>query len=244
MINAYFELGWETEDWIAVVKPPHLLTHPTRPGPETTLWELVQERWPDYELGLINRIDRDTSGLVLLSKHKEATSQLGIMTMNRAIEKRYLALVLGEAPEEQTINAPLGRLCSYADHPIYVEQGVVPQGQKAVTHLCRLEMRFREGQPISLVEVRLETGRLHQIRAHLRHAGFPVVGDKLYGPDRQFYLDCIEDGWTARMESELWIRRQALHATALSFEWSGAEVRLAIPLAADLQEFWMGLDQQ
>jgi 23S rRNA pseudouridine1911/1915/1917 synthase len=228
----------QTPDWMAVSKPPHLLIHPTRPDGEKNLWDEVRAQFPEEPLSLVNRLDRDTSGLVLVARSPEAASTLGKMTMERKIGKRYLALVSGEAPEEGTIDAPIGRLCAYRDHPIYVQQGVLEEGQPAVTHFRKLDERLKGDQPVSLLEVTLETGRLHQIRVHLQHLGLPVVGDKLYGPDNRFYLDCIEHGWTAEMEQALWIRRHALHAYAMEFVWKRQERRIAIPLAEDLLQFW------
>lgn len=235
------EIAWDGGEWVAVVKPPHLLIHPTRPDGEDNLWDRAREEFGSDTLSLVNRLDRDTSGLVLLARTPEAASGLGKLTMERKIGKRYLALVRGAAPDAQTIAAPIGRLCAVRDHPIYVQQGVMEEGLAAVTHFRRLDLRWRGDQPISLLEVILETGRLHQIRVHLQHAGLPVVGDKLYGPDAQYYLDCIEHGWTEAMERDLWIRRHALHAYAMAFPWEGTEVALSIPLAPDLREFWDGL---
>ncbi len=230
----------EEAEWLAVAKPPHLLIHPTRPDGEANLWDQVRDQFPGESLSLVNRLDRDTSGLVLVARTSAAASVLGKLTMERKIQKRYLALVVGEAPESGTIDAPIGRLCAYQEHPIYVQQGVIEQGQSAVTHFRKLDQRMRGQQPISLLEVTLETGRLHQIRVHLQHIGFPVVGDKLYGPDSRFYLDCIEHGWTQEMEQALWLRRHALHAYALAFPWESTEVRISIPLAPDLHSFWEG----
>lgn len=240
-VGRNLEVAWDAGDWVAVVKPPHLLIHPTRPDGEDNLWDRAKAEIGADGLSLVNRLDRDTSGLVLLARRPAVASILGKLTMERGIQKRYLVLVCGEAPDSGTIDAPLGRICAVRDHPIYVQQGVVDEGQAAVTHFRRLAQRWRGGQPVSLLEVTLGTGRLHQIRVHLQHAGLPVVGDKLYGPDAQYYLDCIEHGWTEAMEQDLWIRRHALHAYAIAFPWEGADVALSIPLAPDLSEFWDGL---
>lgn len=228
----------EEADWLVVEKPAHLLIHPTRPDGTLTLWELLRERYGEG-ISLINRLDRETSGLVLVSRTREAASVLGKLTMERRIEKRYFALVWGKAPESGTINAPIDRLGKYGPFRIYIRQGVVPEGASAVTHFQKLEERHgpRSGEVFSLLEVRLETGRLHQIRVHLSHIGHPVVGDKIYGPDEQCYLDFIEHGWSEELEARLLLPRHALHAYRMAFGWEGERVEVETPLPDDLASF-------
>ncbi|MFQ3670942.1 MAG: RNA pseudouridine synthase [Verrucomicrobiia bacterium] len=230
----------DTPDFLIVDKPAPLLIHPTRPGPEPTLWHWLRETFPDQPLALVNRLDRETSGLVLVSRHPAAASTLGKMIMQRRIGKEYLALCLGHPTEvEARIDAPIDRLSKYSPQPIHIRRGIHPNGQPAVTHYQRLATRHHpQLGPISLLHVTPETGRLHQIRVHLASIGHPVVGDKLYGPDPMLYLDLIQHGWTDRHQRLLLSPRHALHATALHFLWDQTPIHLSSPLPADLAQLW------
>ncbi|NJK92986.1 MAG: RluA family pseudouridine synthase [Blastochloris sp.] len=232
----------QDEDWLLVNKPAQQLVHPTRPDGARTLIDVVREAFPGETLAIINRLDRETSGLVLISRHSEAASLLGKMTMARQIRKRYQAIVQGAAVPGASIHARLGRLADRGQSRIFVKQGVLEAGATAVTRFRRLDSRRDgAGRVFSLLELELETGRLHQIRAHLRYVNLPVLGDKLYGPDDQCYLDFIEQGWTAGLAEKLLHPRQALHASQVEFDWKGNLVRVNCPLPEDLQEFWDGL---
>lgn len=236
---------FECADWLVVEKPAHLLIHPTRPDGTHTLWHELLEAYPGETLSLMNRLDRETSGLVLVSRHRQAASLFGKMTMRREIQKDYLALVEGEAPEEGAIDVPLDRLGKYRqESPIYLKQGVVPEGYPAQTYFKRLGVRmYSTVKKISLLEVRLGTGRLHQIRVHLAHIGHPVIGDKIYGPDEMCYLRFIETGWTSELEEILCLSRHALHAYSLKFAWEGRDHEITIPLPEDLKNFWENLQK-
>ena len=111
------------------------------------------------------------------------------------------------------------------DSPIWVKQMVHPGGSSSETHF-EVEQRFEDAEGGKFARVRAKpiTGRMHQIRVHLAHAGFPIVGDKIYGADETCYLDFIETGWTADLEGRLLMRRHALHATWLRFELADGEV--------------------
>lgn len=145
--------------------------------------------------GLVHRLDKDTSGLLVIAKHDEALRALQASFKSREVEKTYLALVLGQPPDEGTFRTLHGR------HPIHRTRftGKVKAGKPAVTHF-KVKERFAEG---ALVEIGLETGRTHQIRVHFAEAGFPLLSDSLYGSKRA-------------QRPEL-IARQALHAWKLSF---------------------------
>jgi 23S rRNA pseudouridine1911/1915/1917 synthase len=228
----------EHPDWLALSKPPGLLVHPTRPDGTVTLLDQIRERHPGEPVSVVNRLDRDTSGLVLASRNPAAASVLGKMMMRREISKGYLALVLGVPPDSGEIDAPLDRLIKHGPSDIYVKQGVVPRGYPCRTRFRRLATRAHPGGAVSLVEAEPETGRLHQIRVHLSHIGHPVVGDKLYGPDDRCYLRFIETGWTPELEAVLWLPRHALHAARLGFNWNGERMEAESGLPEDLQNFW------
>lgn len=241
-INKDLHVVREHADWIVVNKPPNLLVHPTRPDGALTLIDQVREKYPNETLAIINRLDRETSGLVLISRHTEAASQLGKMTMARQIKKRYLSIVTGKTPCAASIIAALDRLNKHETSRIHVKQAVIPQTYTATTRLQRLDSRQdAQGRLYSLLELELETGRLHQIRVHLQRIQHHVLGDKLYGPDDQCYLDFIEHGWTELLAKKLQHWRQALHAHRVDFLWNDDLMRVEIPLPPDLQEFWNSL---
>lgn len=229
-----------TPDWVIAEKPAPLLIHPTRPDGEPTFWKAMLDQFPGEELCLMNRLDRETSGLVLVSRNKETSSILGKMGMERRIQKSYLALVSGEPPDEGEIDQPLLRRADVEESPTYVQQIVHPEGKPARTRFRKLETRQHGKQAISLLEVELLTGRMHQIRVHFQHLGFPVIGDKLYGPDLEYYLRVHRDGWDDSMLEGLLLRRQALHAHRLAFDWKDEHIEVISPLPDDLRSFWEG----
>jgi 23S rRNA pseudouridine1911/1915/1917 synthase len=236
------EVVREHPDWLVLNKPTGVLVHPTRPDGPVTLLDQLREKYPGEAISIVNRLDRETSGLVIAARHQEAASTLGKMMMRREIAKGYLALVLGTPPDEGEIDAPLDRLGKYGPFVIYVKQGVVPEGYPCKTRFRRQDMRRHSGgSAVSLMDVEPQTGRLHQIRVHLSHLGFSVVGDKIYGPDDQCYLRFIETGWTPELAAILWLNRHALHASRLDFKWKEEPVHVECGLPADLQTFWDGL---
>ena len=231
-------LAQET-DFLVVAKPPHVLSHPTRPDGKPTLLGWLQERFPGEFLALVNRLDRETSGTILVARSPEAASRLGSMTMRREIHKFYLALVKGRVAEEHgIIEVPIGRLGISAENPIWLRQGPIAlddaEGRKSAT--ARSEFwRVAAGEERSLLRLQAHTGRLHQLRVHLAHLGHPVIGDKIYGPDPLLYLKFIEEGWTEEHERVLGLRRHALHAVEMRFFWDGVERVFEAPVPGDMQ---------
>ena len=234
----------ETADWLVVDKPPHLEAHPTKPDGRFTLWDGLRELLA-YEIAnggqvsLINRLDRETSGLTLIATHRESARALHMEMERRAFEKEYLALVWGW-PEADAfeVDAPILRKGEREISRIYLQRMVHADGAEAVTGF-RVEKRFtdREGVRFSLIRALPQTGRTHQIRVHLSHVGFPIVGDKLYGPSEACYLEFIDTGWTTALAGRLLLPRHALHSTVMrlparQLAWESA-------LAPDLAT-WMG----
>jgi 23S rRNA pseudouridine1911/1915/1917 synthase len=233
----------ESEDFIVVDKPAHLMVHPSNPGNPPTLWDglrllLAYELANGGQLSIITRLDRETSGLVLVAKHRGAAR-----TMSKAMErgefaKTYRAIVWGwPETDDFLIDAPLIRRGEIEPAPVWVRQTVHPSGKACRTEI-RVLHRFERadtgaGSRFSLLECRPRTGRMHQIRAHLHHAGYPIVGDKLYGPDEACYLEFIETGWSDGLAARLLLNRQALHASRL--EWRDHE--WICPLPPDLAAF-------
>lgn len=232
----------ENDDYLLVDKPPHLMVHPSVPGnPPTLLCGLealcIYELTNGGQLSLINRLDRETSGIVLVAKHKAAARMLSRAMERREYRKTYHAIVWGWPQEDEfTVDGPLLRKGEVEETPIWVKQIVHPGGKESKT-IFRVEERFEKqtsnGDRFSLVQCLPQTGRMHQIRVHAQHAGHPIVGDKIYGPDEQCYLDFIETGWTNELEQQLLMNRQALHASG--FGWKDMEWMCELP--QDMREF-------
>jgi 23S rRNA pseudouridine1911/1915/1917 synthase len=240
------EIVVQEEDFLVVAKPPDLLSHPTRPDGAPTLLGWLQEKFPGEFVALANRLDRETSGAVLIARTPEAASRLGAMTMRREIGKEYLALVTGRVDAEHgVIDAPLGRLGISETNAVWVRQGVMAPDDPRRPATARTEFwREAANDAVSLLRLRAHTGRLHQLRAHLAHRGHHVLGDKIYGPDPNLYLRFIEQGWTAEHERQLLIFRHALHAQRLEFSWKGEPRCFVVPLPEDLRALAarLGLD--
>ena len=208
-------IAYEDDHLLVADKPAGLLVHPASGPPEPTLANAVVHHLRSRGAGTgfhpVHRLDRNTSGLVVIAKNPYIQHLLG----NRTLERSYLALVTGQPlPPAGVIDAPIGR------HPhSIIERVVRPDGQSAVT---RYETVAAAG-PHALLRLYLLTGRTHQIRVHLAHIGYPLLGDNLYG------------GST----------RQALHAAALAFTHpvSGEAVRLSSPLPADMADLIASLQE-
>ena len=167
---------------------------------------------------MINRLDRETSGIVIMAKTSEANSSLRKLWESRAVRKEYLAIVHGEFSGARLIDAPIGPDESSI---VSIKDRVREDGAPSRTHVFGIRTFARGGQPFSLVRVVLYTGRKHQIRIHLSHAGHPIVGDKLYGGDENLYLAFVKYELTPEQESKLLTENQCLHAGLVSFDWFG-----------------------
>jgi 23S rRNA pseudouridine1911/1915/1917 synthase len=244
--NPHFTVIDETEQFIVVNKPAPLLIHPAVPGNPPTLLDglenlLAYEIANGATLSIINRLDRETSGLVLVAKQLSAARHFYRAMERRQAQKEYLAIVWGWPEQDEfTVDAPLLRKGEVMDSPIWLYQIVHAAGAPSLTQftvLKRFEKGTTNGTRFSLIRAKPHTGRMHQIRVHLHHAGFPVVGDKLYGPTQQHYLDHIETGWTPELERSLLLPRQALHSTSLSIPFENTNLHWEAPLLDDLQAF-------
>ena len=170
----------ESVDWIVVNKPAPLQIHPSKPGGPPTLWHglralLAFDLANGAALSIINRLDRETSGLVLIAKNSATARAFNKAMMRREISKEYAALVTGWPEEDAwTVDAPILRRGEVEDSPIYLMQKVDPAGVPCLTHfrvLHRLRHDTTAGGRFSLVAAVPHTGRMHQIRVHLHHSG-------------------------------------------------------------------------
>jgi 23S rRNA pseudouridine1911/1915/1917 synthase len=210
-----FTIAYEDEHLLVVDKGPGLVVHPARGHREDTLSQLLAESAAGGDperAGIVHRLDRDTSGLLIVSRTEEAHRLLQAALARRLIEREYLALVQGRPPARSgTIDAPIGR-----DPRMRTRMAIAgARPREARTHFT-LE---RALSGASLLRLRLETGRTHQIRVHLRAIGHPVCGDPEYGTAGLFGLE-----------------RQFLHAARLAFDHPLRRERVDVhsPLPADL----------
>ena len=241
-----FQVIDESDDWIVVNKPAPLIVHPANRKPEPTLLGgleklLAFEIANGATLGIVTRLDRDTSGIVLVAKHTGAARQLGWIFERREARKEYLAIVSGWPEADEWIcKEPIIRAGELGPSEIWVRQLVSPLGRECTTRFV-VEDRFeREEGSFSLVRCFPETGRMHQIRVHLAHGGFPIVGDKVYSGNGKSYLKWMETGWTPELQKRLILSRHALHASVLEIEWEQTSFRWEAALGRDMRDFLDG----
>ena len=190
------------------------------------------------QVSIVNRLDRETSGLVLVAKTAVAARAFGLLMQRHSLRKEYLAIVWGWPDwEQRLVDAPLVRQGKHQSSKIWLKQTVHVAGAEAQTEFF-VERRFSKctasGDRFSVIRAIPHTGRTHQIRVHLASVGHPIVGDKIYGPDEQCYLRFIETGWTHELEQKLLLPRHALHSAKLAID-DGREWSSALP--PDLAEF-------
>jgi 23S rRNA pseudouridine1911/1915/1917 synthase len=233
---------YEDHRFLVVDKPANLLVHPTGPGGPDTLWDelrriLAFEIVNGARISFVNRLDRETSGLILVAQSTKAARQLGLMIAQRRIRKTYTAIVFGWPAEETfVVDQPLLRQGAVLPSRIWLKQAIHVDGYPALTSFRVLNRFENQQRRFALVEAEPKTGRTHQIRVHLAYVGHSIVGDKIYGPDENCYLEFIESDWTPELEAKLLLPRQALHASALSFEFEGT-FSFSSPLPPDLKNF-------
>jgi 23S rRNA pseudouridine1911/1915/1917 synthase len=242
----HFGIVDETDDYVVVDKPPFLVIHPTKPNGAPTLWKQLHELFAfeiasGGQVSIVNRLDRETSGLVLVAKTAATAREFGRLMQRHQLRKEYLAIVWGW-PEWETkiVDAPLHRQGQHQHSTIWLKQMIHPAGAPARTEFFverRFERLTSSGDRFSLIRAIPRTGRTHQIRVHLSSLGHPIVGDKIYGPNEQLYLCFIETGWTPELEQKLLMPRHALHSAKLAIE---GKHEWTSPLPPDLSEFCSG----
>lgn len=217
------EIVYEDSDIIVVNKPKGLVVHPANGNPDGTLVNAIMNICKDslsgiggeIRPGIVHRLDKDTSGLLIVAKNDEAHLKMSEQIKNRQVIKKYIALVRGIINEDEaTINMPIAR--SKKDRK---KMAVDKDGKEAITHFKVLK-RYDK---YTLVEVKIDTGRTHQIRVHMSHIGYPVIGDEVYSNGK----------------NEFGVVGQMLHAKSLDFKHPITSK--TIHLEADLPEYFKNI---
>ena len=209
------DIVYEDEDLLIINKPAGMPIHPSQGNYDNTLANACayyfQQKGEPFTYRCINRLDRDTTGLLIIARHAYSASLLSSMVAKREIHREYLALATGLVPDSGVIEASIARV----DGSTIEREVNFETGEFARTHYRRLE--YKNGY--SLVSLKLDTGRTHQIRVHMKYIGHPLPGDFLYNPDYSM------------------IRRQALHSYRLTFTHpiTGKELQFTAPLPDDMK---------
>jgi 23S rRNA pseudouridine1911/1915/1917 synthase len=223
------DIVYEDDYVIVINKPASFVVHPGAGNVDGTLGNALLHRFPELQsvprAGVVHRLDKDTTGLLVVARNLVAQKSLVEQLQAREFEREYQALVVGVMTAGGTVDKPIGR------HPSQrIKMAVVHNGKEAVTHYRVLE-RFRAH---TLVKLNLETGRTHQIRVHMAYIHYPLVGDPLYGGRLQ-----IPAGCSAHFAQTLrQFKRQALHACRLGFlhPRSGEPMAWEAPLPRDMEQ--------
>jgi 23S rRNA pseudouridine1911/1915/1917 synthase len=226
-----FDILYEDASVLVIDKPAGLPMHTTAKFWRNTLTALLRERYPDEAMEVAHRIDRETSGVLVIARGHEVASFLTQAFARRAVDKTYLALVKGHPPDAGRIDRPIKLL----DTPTHVMMGPAADGLAAVTGY-RVLQRFADH---ALCEAKPETGRQHQIRVHFQSLGHPIVGDKLYGASEALFMRACDEGVTPELLACFdGLARHALHAHRLTFPHPATSRPMTVesPLPPDLVE--------
>jgi 23S rRNA pseudouridine1911/1915/1917 synthase len=242
-VPRHFSVLAEDAHFIAIDKPSGLPMHTTAKFWKNTLTALLRERYPDQPLQICHRIDRETSGVLLIARGPAASSFLKQAFAKRKVSKSYLALCHGHPdPPEGVIDRPLKLVPdSRTKLLMAVTSADDPAGQRSVTRYQIVERHAAH----ALVECFPETGRQHQIRVHLAAIGHPIVGDKIYGASEAAFIEFCDTGMTpALLETFNHLPRQALHAHKLTFPHpvTREPTTVVSPLPKDLVDYIAALD--
>ena len=224
---------YEDDHLLVVNKPPDMSVHSNNPWGKNDLIQQLRRQRDSRELYLAHRIDRETSGIVLIARSITIASKLGEAFFGRKVEKEYTALVFGEmADDNGVIDLPI---CGDEKAVVRVKMTTdIDSGAPSITEYTVLKRL----NGFTMVNARPMTGRQHQIRVHLSAIGHPLVGDKIY-KDEKLFLRFIKDGFTVELEKELLLPRHALHASRLSFKHpvTGIQLNIEAGMPEDLIAF-------
>ena len=242
-IRPDYEIVYRDGAVLVINKPGNLPCHPGGRYFAHTLWGLLKTREGLENIHFVHRLDRETSGLVLIAKDPESARICQRQFGDGTVRKGYLAVVEGHFPSEPVIAD--GYLIPDTDSPVRKKRQFISSDVEAPipaqAQPCRTRFRILQHQgPLSLIEARPETGRLHQIRATLCSMGYPVVGDKIYGVDDTLFLRFMEDLLTPEDRVGLRMDRQALHASELGFRHprTGMMLFFGVPCPAEIDSIF------
>jgi 23S rRNA pseudouridine1911/1915/1917 synthase len=227
-----FTVLYEDESVLVIDKPAGLPMHTTAKFWRNTLVAVLRERYPGQHTEICHRIDRETSGVMLIARSAPAAAFLKGAFAHRQVSKSYLALCKGAPPDDGIIDRPIKLL----DTPTHLMMGADDDGLPAITRY-RVVRRFAAH---ALCEAAPETGRQHQIRVHFAFIGHPLVGDKLYGAGEEYFMRACDEGLSPElMERFDGLPRHALHAATLTFPHplTRQSVTVTAPLPADLEAY-------
>jgi 23S rRNA pseudouridine1911/1915/1917 synthase len=205
---------YQNQDVVVLNKPGWVVCHPSKNGPWSSLVGALREYLKTPTLHLVTRLDRETSGVVVVALHTLAARRYQMAMQNRRVEKTYLALLEGELAKETTVDTPIIR---DEKSLVAVKRRVAAPGEPGAESAQTEFIPLFCQNGYTLARVIPTTGRTHQIRVHAQSIRHAIVGDKLYGPDSSLYLEFAKQGWTVRHAQMLPIQRQALHAARLRF---------------------------
>ena len=226
---------YEDDEIMVVDKPSGLPVHSSAKFYFNTLIRVLFEHYPDKRMHLCHRLDRETSGCIVIAKNKKAAGILKQDFKKRLPQKTYTALVLGHPPwqEKTLLNYPLDLVPKERGMPNRME--VREDGLESSTEVLNIESTVHG----TLVQCRLLTGRQHQIRVHCHHAGYPIVGDKLYTHGDEAFKKYCKEGLTQELHGMFKLRRHALHASQIVFKHptSGVTIKAVAPLPKEIEHF-------
>lgn len=225
--NIYLDIIFEDESIIVINKPAGLIIHPGAGNPSGTMANALLHHVPEIRsvprVGIVHRLDKDTTGLLVVAKDLKTHAHLVDQLQQRTVSRKYIALVYGEMISGGTVDEPIGR------HSVDRKRMAVKpsMGRPAVTHY-RVRKKYNG---FTLLDVKLETGRTHQIRVHMSYIKFPIIGDLVYGRK----MNAGENSTLLKLSN---FSRQALHAAELSFTHpkKQSEITFSAPLPEDFQE--------
>lgn len=231
--NLKIEIIHQDENIIVVNKPAGISVHPVKPDENETLVNWLIYKFPEVENvgedflrpGIVHRLDKDTSGIMVVARNQKSFEELKNLFKTRKIEKKYLALVYGRLKDKRgVIDKPIARSSNYK------KQVIAGKKTKTKVRLAVTEYRaIKRHNDYSLVEVSPKTGRMHQIRVHMNSIGYPVVGDKIYG--------------SKKVKSKISVPRQLLHAKSIKFELFGKNYFFKTKLPQDFETFLNRVDE-
>lgn len=223
---------YQDDDYFVVDKPGWVVCHPSKNGPWSSLVGALREHSGSDVLHLVSRLDRETSGIVVVARNPAASRLLQKALQQRQVAKEYLAILEGELCHPISVNQPI-RGDGASEVRVKQTVGFSRTAKNSLTDFQPLAI----GGGYTLARATPVTGRKHQIRVHARWLGHPVVGDKLYGEDESLYLEFVQHGWTPRLDAALPLRRQALHASRIEFNLNDRKLIWSAPLPQDMARF-------